>query len=759
MRSLRRLEAHIVESLVLFVAALIGFSFLRGLVYFSIFQERDLMRSQLVAEGQWFFYGPEIFGGGHLPGPFYYYLNAIPLWFGLGWQGCWYLVIGMAAAGLAVTWGFFRKQFGLEAAFLACLTFLTLPQFYKTMTYFQNFSLLPFLLVLILIGYAMSFALADGARTRYWVMACACIGLALQLHMSVSFIAGGGILLQVIAPWIGLRRLTVKEFSWGIAALAATVAPYYIWLVAYKHGIDIGFVPPKYVGTSHFTLQSFNQTTMVFAGNSGFHQVIGRLLNVDRWLDEFLLLLSAPALVVGLFVWIATRGKGVRPGPLTKLEAATRVWTVCAICAFPAAVTVIFTPHRSRYFTCFLFASTFALAGAIAARLRRREISMPSSALAVMAFLGAILIAFVSTKSQRILPLESVDFQWVMAAFAALFAVQWLWPRAPLWSAAAAIPFLGFMTFDVRFNDAYGKDTPPVVAGLEQASLEMASHTGWPWEKLRERLFLVNFHFQRSITSVYKDTQKRFPRALAGGEPDGYILAFRYKARPQENHMRTWLLKRGLPDTLHNGIRSGEIQLGQPVPVRDGAVVPYTVLDKYKYPPFFQNVGVNYLEFSSDGIARKAENSGSSERLDSDRVRFSFNDCPDLNAFCSIHMNVSRSADDLTVRLEGDVISQPSTAVSPAWSQSLTDVYMGVQCKTGEKMHKYHLVDRIGVIIDTILPRHLNTIVLAPAERLVKNPCRGPIHQLVMGYDDSEATISRKGFRRLGGRQLTMNEF
>src|SRR5665213_1716966 len=49
---------------------------LRLAIRLITFLTRDLYRAKELGDGHWIFFGPEMTGGGHLPGPFYYFLLA-----------------------------------------------------------------------------------------------------------------------------------------------------------------------------------------------------------------------------------------------------------------------------------------------------------------------------------------------------------------------------------------------------------------------------------------------------------------------------------------------------------------------------------------------------------------------------------------------------------------------------------------------------------------------------------------------------------
>ena len=98
----------LIEGLAVALAFRFSFFPLREEVTFSIYQIRDLDRAAAIMKGLPIFFGPETSGGGHLPGPLYYYLSAVPpLHFG-GWQGVWELLLAVTALAIAGLWIYVR---------------------------------------------------------------------------------------------------------------------------------------------------------------------------------------------------------------------------------------------------------------------------------------------------------------------------------------------------------------------------------------------------------------------------------------------------------------------------------------------------------------------------------------------------------------------------------------------------------------------------------------------------------------------------
>ena len=78
--------------------------------YFYIFQGRDIERARFILQGQWIFFGPEMTGGGNLPGPMYYILLAFGLLFKSNWISSWCIQYLLAFIGALSSAYYFRKS-------------------------------------------------------------------------------------------------------------------------------------------------------------------------------------------------------------------------------------------------------------------------------------------------------------------------------------------------------------------------------------------------------------------------------------------------------------------------------------------------------------------------------------------------------------------------------------------------------------------------------------------------------------------------
>lgn len=753
----------------LILSAFISLSRLYDHSLFSIFQERDIGRALELSKGHMIFFGPEVIGGGHLPGPFYYMLLALPLSLGFGATGCWYLMTAMASLAVGFTYSGLRRFLSLEISVLAASTLICVPQFGKIITFFQNYSFMPLLIVLSLGSLAVSYVGEGEKRKRAWLMTSILFALAIQLHMSVIFIMFAALFIQILGPRIGISRLPLKTFLLGLTLFLMVVAPYYIWVICRDNGYVFGQIPPAFVSINPANYLSFKRTIGNYPTENIFEIISTVVHDEDVWTAfAQMLSYSALAIVLVLKFFKPDRSDAAYNYEDAKLTQAFRIWLTVVLFTILPAITVLIQPHRARYFSVFLFASCFCIAAWAEGRYRLWPQARQSILLLAFSLPIAIEI-LIRIGNVKALSMDKIVYLALLCATTFLFFKVNLKRRWIL-----ALPLLAIITMMYRHSDDSRGRKGFMLTTARALSDSVIRATGWNWKEARSRFFTLNVQYQRSFGSIYQERfieLQKSPSWSLEKAPDGYFIKT-LSEQPEtvsREEFKKRLLKTKLPKFLAKGLREGEIIILQPEILPYGILAGYRVLDKLKYPPSFQNVGVNYLASAGTNKDPKAEKiSGSAgpqlatvSRMPSSEgsesaLRFTFNDCPNGHAFCDIHFDVTRrqGTDQLKVVISGDVISQTSPWVSPDWLQEIFDSYLRFTCESGPRLSKIQLFSTIGVNRSVFAHRVLSQNILGPAERWILNPCASSsIAKIEAGFRKSLVTVSRSTFY-LDGRML-----
>jgi hypothetical protein len=197
---------------------------------FSSFLGRDLDRAHLLLQGHPIFYGPELSGGGHLPGGFFYALISLPLALGLGWKGVFLLQSLLAGVSGGLIWFFLRWRTDLEIAVVAIAGLLLSVETRAALIFFGNPSFAPVFLTISILGFWL-LGTEERRRRRIWICAVTfgSLGLAVQLHYSTLLILLAAAIAQYWTP--REARLKRRELATGALAMGLPLLPYMVWSI------------------------------------------------------------------------------------------------------------------------------------------------------------------------------------------------------------------------------------------------------------------------------------------------------------------------------------------------------------------------------------------------------------------------------------------------------------------------------------------------------------------------------------------------
>jgi hypothetical protein len=735
------------EFLLVFAALLFPLQAILDVAKFTVFTTRDLDRAQLLAAGRLIFFGPEASGGGHLPGPFYYFLLAAPLKLGLGWKAIWQLQFAMTAAGVSLIWLFVRLRLGAFPAYYAvfCAAFLD-P---KVLFFGYNASFLPLFAAAALVSLCLAYDEDSGRRGAAWAVFCLACGLGLQFHMTFSLLLLAGLAAQLAARRLGLAPLALKPFAAGLTLFLATLLPYGIWAVCAHYSVQLGQPALPFTGASAVKLWGIlNYSIEARAG------LPARILT-----NRTISLLPFEALLPLLLLYAgARRGNGAAapaqaPAGTERFAAACiKVLSIAAaLTAFTYAMSLALSPSR---YAVVPRMSLHLLVCAVLARYQARIRPGRFYPAAV-----ALLFVFVLAWRLALSPSAGLDFGLPHAALAATagLALAFLAARSAgraLFPLALVLPL--FLSLAIRAGVAgHAGDDVPGFGDFEAMSREIFSRTGWSYEEARLRIFYVNARAEVTPSYVYRAVAaggRRSPLPGTGlGRVDGYFAAlFQVKKRDAgaAADPAARLLALDLPDMLKEGITSGGIRLGAPAGCGRLTLIPYEVTDTQKFPPYFHNGSEGYSD--TGPVPPPAPAPG--ERV----FRFKFNDCPGHGEWCDIMADVRMrplgAGRWLTrVTFSGEPLAQVCDGVNLRWNQILNTPYFEATC--GGRKNRVALAGTLGMHRDKY--RDMNESLLAPYERVFGVDCRGPLEKVAVGYGSAAAYSLTRLIDGLPGAEMS----
>ena len=266
---------------IVFIVALVVFSFAGRSISFTSYQARDIQRALDLLNGSFIWFGPDLTGGGHTPGPFYYYLLAIPLGIFGSWQSIVWFQCLLTAMSTSILWAFMKRHHGLIAANLLVYFFLSSSILETCYLQFWNPSFLFLFQVLLIV------ILHDYRQMNYVSVALAglVLGLSVQIHY-IQIIFFFGILLTIATDKkIANRKKILQILTISFSSLLPQV-PY---LLTLSNGEARGISFDGAFG-SVIRLVSFTSTDSLLKGIKWFLS--------DALINEFNFFIS-------LGIWIA----------------------------------------------------------------------------------------------------------------------------------------------------------------------------------------------------------------------------------------------------------------------------------------------------------------------------------------------------------------------------------------------------------------------------------------------------------------------
>jgi hypothetical protein len=762
MRAKRFLD--FLEFLLISIYSFLFFSHIWSFSYFLIFQDRDLERAKQLAGGSLVFFGPEMLGGGNLPGGFYYYLLSIPYLLGLNWSACWYLMIILLSTGIGLAWIFIASMFGYFSAIIFISLIFNSAALLIVEGFFLNPSFLPFFTICSIIGLSLTFSKVPVSKNRYWMATCFLVGLSMQIHFNAFFILLSGIFLQLTAQRIKINQLNRRYFFMGLIIFVLTILPYYISNFLSKYGIIIGQQAPSISGSN------MNATTLLL------RRIWSGLLNIN--LESFLqnmmfqlqpeVLLCLFVLPAGFWVFnhILQKDKTESKQEDNRVELFKILAIIGVFNVIPQLLLFITTGLSSVYYTVNVILVIAFIASAIPVRALNESQRVKYYYLTAACLLLVAIYKFWKAPEFNLNAMFEISIIYYFVIFT-IFAGIMIVKKVGYATILLVVFMLLLPNISLKYNLSLweGKaelfKTIVKLEDIRNLSRYIIRETHWDFATARKKIMRMNILSELGLRQIYLDESKGTTCGMGSKNPDGYIITIldstddktRLEKAPNE-----WLFSKRPLHVIHEFMINDNLRVDKPVFFGNVVLLEYYLKDpKTGASLSIQNIGYAYEMNEFDGYFEEYPLGVST--IGNGLYFIHWNNCLEDERKCSIGYLVDLeklSSSDKTVKVSiiGQSLTSPSICVIPDWSEMLISPYITFECDG--KKYKKELIRRLGnIIINNI---YYSNLVAAPYEANVVNPCKGRVSQITVGWDSLEAYSFSRGVRMLPDNPMIIND-
>lgn len=716
--------------------------------FFYVFQERDLERARHILQGKMIFFGPELTGGGNLPGPLYYFCLAAVLFFKSNWIGAWLMQLIFAAIGAIAGLFFFKKKSSPIYALLWIILFSTAPMTFRFLQLFLNVSsLLPFCIFGLIFIHKTFNDVDEDKRSTSFILASLAIGLGLQFHYSIICLYLALLFMQIFSKKLNLARVPNKTLAYGLLLFLLPSLPYIVWSLLKNFGIVLGD-PGLYTGdfkNAPASLAYLLQFSM--AGNPmGFW--LGSLEKLIFTLPFPLIFIFLSVLIQKLFLKNTEKN-----GSLKYLKPLV----ICLIFSTLPYLNWYFSGQAVRYTMPFYLILLFITVFTYQWLINSRTLTIIFNYLTI-----SFLVVFSVWVTIKFPHASFVKFiMEALLSIAAIIIVSLFFEENGIYKRKTTLLSLmliictnqaQFITKDYRTLTRFhwALFLPQTYEWTHIWEI-VHKNTGWSYEEAKKRIYYVGHHFEQSPKMfldqyVYREPVNKMPIM-----PDGFFISNRVRlqrsAMPmfiERNYSKfephAWLLHQNLQPEIVKGITSHNIILGKNLS-NVILIIPYWVKSTTYTPRYFHNSGEGYNLSEDDKVLSIIPGPGGVKLMSANEVLFKWNENPKCNEYCSTGATVrfEKIAEEkysVKIRIIGFTISQISPWIIPDWTEAWIKPYIDINC--GGSNNHFPIADAIGFRrtasqnVGTPLLQGNNSFV-GPFEKEIQVACSGKLNSISMG--------------------------
>lgn len=695
-----------------------------------IYQGRDILRaSDLAFNGNWFWYGPELLGGGYLPGGLYYALLAIPIWL----TNNLYSTITLQHLFVICT-GIFsiysiKKTSDFTTALWFYLLFLTIPYTLEFFLQFDNPSFLyPFLALIFHLFYKNSL-------TKIEILALgALLSFASQLHGSINFL-----FFCILVILLTVRKIPLKSLIIYVLGYYFPAIPYFVWKIIYSTD-EWGSV-----GTSLSTI--YNESLLQYndwLNNKVFWTTFYNNL-LENLSDHFFWSISSQILITMLAL-----GSLIHFLDKKRLALSSRVrvsFALSFILLVPGYFYLIAYPlERPRYVLVSVFSFLYFFSFLFHDLKKNKLISRS------MLFVGVVL---------SLIWLSSNDFEYFknypawLVGF--LILTIYLFKNEVSKNKGGLLPLvlLFIISYDVIFNlqrtmDS-GESNPVNISNnqiqvqcrkkvrtiqerdindlrefltygaMNRLSLNILNTHKWSPEYFNEHSSYYGINQSNEFFSVYKNNYD-LNLGLPTHNDEGLLFVFNSNYLCLNSRDKKQLFYN--PSDFINSFQDMDQiikkeLLSAPKEIHSSGSFVLIWTKKFESLSSINNMGFPYrypssLSLMSQFSPNEMDLSGF-KKLSQNRGLFYVNHCKELKNYCLSGVFVEKINNDLKFEILSQSMAQPTVYAMPGFTQSWLNPKLIIYCKN-QHTHQQLLAENLG---NTEFENYL----LTPLRGTIKSPC------------------------------------
>lgn len=682
----------------------------------NIYQARDIQRTlDLVFNHKWIWFGPELSGGGTLPGPFYYWLLAIPIYFQSEKFLAFYAYF-LAALSAPLIWYTLKKYFSEISGYLGFLFFLNSYFAAERIKNFWNPSYLYLFQSLTLL------LLLNFQNRIYLILGALVLGFSVQIHYTQLVFLFGFVFSIPFIKFFNTQK-KIETLLIFLFFFLIPITPYLFW---------------KFTSNNFVNVQDkFSSAAITFLSHlkpDAYSEIDFSKRNIMNILTIFL---SEVFILSGFAILFFKKMFFLRKNMFLKIS-----FLISAL-MLPLLLAGFFL---SRYLTPFFWLYTILLAIYLPEVFEKSKKNLLIF-VAAASFLIAIKIFFFFNYFQ---PTEVFLSFSAFGILALIFAFLFIKKKS---ERNLFILFLVITMFNahlIKFRSDNALSRPDFTGAVEKEVLNklittIIKETGWSYDYFREHTFLRGLDREIDLSLLYIATQKK-QRKVSATNHDGLIIIGNNIGNLfniDTNKINLIEARNILPDILFRALSENSISCTQLLLIDKFQLCFYKHNDLIKHR--WNNIGYAYRHQYKNDL-HVASESGLFVKAHNEAI-FYINQCSNREAACTIFFNVKIAENKLYLEASGDPLASIDPAVNPAWVVSFVRPTLRVQC--GPQQSVFIITEKLGYDSQRFS-------LLAPFTADFKLTCKKP-DLIAVSLNEGLSIFNNYKTRRLSEIELVWN--